>query len=68
VKQKKLERNIERGFAKQGYTVTAKCPKNVTWVKGKTFYCRITSGGDLGRIRVTLKSNAAVGNLVWKLV
>ncbi len=68
VKQKKLQRNIEQGFAKQGYTVKAKCPKEVTWVKGKTFYCFVSSGGQRERVLVTLKSNATAGRLVWKLV
>jgi uncharacterized lipoprotein YajG len=67
VKQKKLERNIKQGFAARGYKVSVKCPKNVTWVKGKTFSCTVSDGGSKGTVRVTLKSNATVGKLKWKL-
>jgi hypothetical protein len=69
VKQKKLERNIKQGFAAKGVNVTAKCPKNVTWVKGKTFFCSVTaSSGENGKVLVTLKSNATAGKLKWKLL
>lgn len=70
VKQKKLEQNIERGFLKQSkVTVIARCPKNVTWVKGKSFTCKVTAtDGSKGRVRVTLTSNPGPGKLVWKLL
>lgn len=68
VKKGKLESDIETGFKKQGYTVDAKCPKNVNWVKGKVFYCKVMDGGSMGRVKVTLKSGVAKGRLHWELV
>lgn len=69
VKQKKLERNIKQGFAAKNVSVKVKCPKNVTWVRGKSFNCKVTaSNGETGTVRVTLKSNATVGKLKWKLL
>ncbi len=69
VKQKKLEKDIKAGFQKQGIKVTAKCPKSVTWVKGKTFYCKVTdSTGAKGKVLVKLRSNATRGNLTWEYV
>lgn len=70
VNKQKLEKNIEQGFKTQRQIkVTAKCPKQTNWVKGKVFYCKITAkDGSKGKIKITLKSNATKGRLVWSLV
>jgi hypothetical protein len=60
-----LERFIEKTFKQQrSIRVDAKCPKQVTWVKKKTFTCKVTAtNGDKGKVRVTLLSNATKGRL-----
>lgn len=70
VDMKKLENSIERGLKQRtGYRITAKCPKQVTWVKGKTFTCRVSaSNGAKGKVQVTLKSNAKKGRLKWVVI
>jgi hypothetical protein len=69
VDKRKLERNIEQGFkAQRGISVDAKCPKRVTWIKGKTFTCKVTAkDGAKGTILVTLRTNAVKGKLKWVL-
>lgn len=69
VNKQKLEKNIEQGFKTQrGIKVTAKCPKQTTWVKGKVFTCKVTAAdGSKGTVKVTLKSNAKKGRLKWEL-
>jgi len=69
VKQVKLQKNIQAGFKAKGISVVAKCPKNVTWVKGKTFTCKVTdSQGGKGTVLVTLRSGGSAGKLTWKLL
>ncbi len=41
VKEVKLENSIRRGFKQQaGKSVTVNCPSNITWAKGKIFFCK----------------------------
>ena len=69
VKQVKLQKNIQACFKKEGISVVAKCPKNVTWVKGKTFTCKVVdSQGNKGTVLVTLRSGGSAGKLTWKLL
>ncbi len=68
VDKQKLESAIEKGFKKQGYDINAKCPKQVSWVKGKVFHCKFYDGGSMGRVKVTLLSGVGVGRLRWDLV
>jgi hypothetical protein len=70
VDKQKLEKNIERTLkAKLSLNAEAKCPKRVTWVKGKTFTCKVTAtNGTKGTVQVTLRSNPTKGRLSWKLL
>lgn len=70
VNKQKLEKDIRRGMKSQvNIKVTAKCPKQTNWVKGKVFYCKVTANdGTKGKIKVTLKTNAKKGRLEWALV
>lgn len=68
VDKQKLESVIEKGFAKKGYSVDARCPKRTSWVKGKVFYCKIYDGGTMARVKVTLLSGVGPGRLRWDLV
>jgi hypothetical protein len=65
-----LQKLIKAGFKEQqNINVTVACPKNVTWVKGKVFYCKVTTKqGQKGRVQVTLRSGPTLGSLKWKLV
>lgn len=69
VKQSKLQRNIKRGFKdKANISVTVNCPANVTWQRGKVFYCKAkTKSGSKYRVQVTLGSESK-GRLRWKVV
>lgn len=69
VKEAKLERNIKAGFKQQaGKSVTVSCPAGVTWVKGKTFICKVRAkDGTRYRVEVKLGRESA-GKLTWKLV
>jgi hypothetical protein len=69
VKEVKLENSIRRGFKQQaGKNVTVNCPSNITWAKGKIFFCKAkASDGTRYRVQVRL-GNEAAGNLRWKVV
>ncbi len=69
VKTAKLERNIKSGFKQQlGKSVTVNCPANVSWAKGKIFFCKVKAkDGSNYRVQVKLGSESA-GKLRWKLV
>ena len=65
----KLKTKIQNGIQKQAnIKVKAKCPKRVTWTKGKVFYCSVTDpAGRKYRVQVTLGSPAS-GKLRWKVI
>lgn len=66
VKQKLLQQNIKQGYQAKGIKVAVKCPKRVTWARGKTFTCKVTdTAGNRATVLVTLGSEAK-GKLRWK--
>lgn len=68
VKIGRLERTIERGLKQQAKVdATVKCPKKVTWVKGKVFYCKVSTSSGNARARVRLGS-PTTGKLNWKII
>lgn len=69
VKEVKLENSIRRGFKAQAdKSVTVNCPSNVTWRKGKIFYCKAKAAdGTRYSVKVKLGSETA-GNLRWQVV
>jgi hypothetical protein len=58
VKTAEMERTIEKGVKKQAKVrVDITCPKKVTWVKGKVFYCKLRAkNGVQSRVRIKLGS------------
>lgn len=69
VLKRKVERSVGKGFKQQvGVKVRVKCPKRVTWRKGKIFFCKVrTRSGERYRVQVKLGS-AKKGALRWKVV
>lgn len=69
VKQQRLQRNIKQAFKQRAnVSVRGSCPANVTWSKGKVFYCTARSkAGGKYRVQVTLGSESK-GRLRWKVV
>lgn len=69
VVKRKVERTIAKGFKEQaGIKARAKCPKRVTWEKGKIYFCKVSGrSGERYRVQVRLGS-AKKGVLRWKVV
>jgi hypothetical protein len=69
VLKRKVERSVGTGFKQQaGVKVRVKCPKRVTWEKGKVYYCKVrTRSGERYRVKVKLGS-AKKGAVRWKVV
>lgn len=66
----KLENTIERSVKKQTkVSVAVKCPNQVTWSRGKVFYCKVVSmrSGQKYRARVRLGAEST-GKVSWKIL